>query len=349
MTSNSAKITLLLLSLFFGFLLGEGVLRVLGIGPHEVTIPQIVSTPSACLNPHPQLGLSLNPGKFQITINEALNYPCHHLEDSTRSTRSTDFSLSEAPKPVFFFGCSLTYGMGLPDSLTFPFLVQKNFPDWDITNFAVPAYGTLQSYLQLKTQLKKGNIPALVVLNYTALHDSRNKLSIVQQKYWKEALAADSAKDANFYALARFPYVAKASNEKLNIQYLSIEEMKSRWTWSHHSALIKIIEIVFDNILDGFEDKQQISQKIILDFLATCRLNEIPVIITGISKDQDTQDMLAFCESKAIPNLSFDHDLLDKAYSLHPHDSHPNAVANQIFAQKLISFLEKSFENFSLK
>ncbi len=341
MTSYSSKILLLLFTVFFSFLLGEGLLRLLGIGPHEVKIPKIVSRPSASLSPHSELGLSLNPGKFQLTINEELNYSCHHLKDSTRNTRKAGFTPSEKAKNVFFFGCSLTYGMGLSDSLTFPFLVQEAFPHWAITNFAVPAYGTLQSYLQLKSQLKKGNLPELIILNYTALHDSRNKLSIVQQKYWKEALMANQAKDINFYSQARFPYIAEVSEEDLKIQYLSIEEMKSRWQWSHHSALIKTIEIVFDNILDGLEDKQQISQKIILDFLATCRQNEIPLIITGISKDQDTQDMLDFCEKLAIPNLSFDHDLLDKTYSLHPHDSHPNALANQIFAQKLIPFLEQ--------
>lgn len=338
MNTYFARVSVFFVFLIMGLFLGEGLLRMLGFLPHEVKVPAIASYPEACLSPHPQLGLALRPGKFQITINDALTYECHHLSDSTRATRKTRSPRTDEGKKVFFFGCSLTYGMGLPDSLTFPFLIQKQFPQWKIDNFAVPAYGTLQSYLQLKQQLRSGNRPDLVILNYTSFHDGRNKLSIAQQKYWSETFLSDSS-SVNYSDLARFPYIPKVPQERLKIEYLSVKAMKTRWNWSHYSSLIKMLEIVFDNILDGFEDKQAISQKIILEFLATCRENKIPLIITGIANDPGTQKMLAFCQQQQIPNLGFDHDLLDKKYNLYPHDSHPNAQAHQLFAQKLLHFL----------
>jgi len=43
-----------------------------------------------------------------------------------------------APKKLFCFGCSFTFGHGLPDYETWPYMLVKNLgPDWTVSNFGV--------------------------------------------------------------------------------------------------------------------------------------------------------------------------------------------------------------------
>lgn len=327
MKENAREIFFAILLLTTSLALGEGLLRLIGLRPHTLKVPAIISQPAQALIPHPDLGLSLNPGNYQVQINQHLQYQCTHLLDSTRSTGST----MTGEKKVFLLGCSFTYGMGVSDSLTFPYLLQKEFPNWQILNYGVPAYGSLQSLLQLQKQLESGRQPNLVVLNYASLHDSRNKLSPAQQKYWREALNG----------VRQLPYIAQVPRgEALDIQYLSVDEMKKRWKWSAHFALLHLLEQVSDHILDGFEDKHLISQKIILKISNLCRANHIPFFVTGISNDAVTEQMLTFCGEHQIPTLYFGVDMADKKYNLSPYDSHPNALAHQIYAEKLGDFLK---------
>ncbi len=320
-----------------GLALMELLLRCFGQQAFESQAPRIESRPQAVLCPHPELGLALRPGQFEVTINEGLVYHCRHLSDSSRYCGSGSI---QANRPeIALYGCSLTYGMGVEDSLTFAYGLQKALPEWWVHNYGVPAYGTIQSYLQLKRHLAAGRRPGVVVLHYTALHDARNKLSPVQQKYWREAFGKAEARGGESWQQARFPYLPRATPGPINPQFLSLAEMPRRWSLSQFSATSQILEVLLDHIYDGFYPKQRVSKQIILAFAELCRQQQIPFLLVGMTSDEPTQILIDQIKQTNLATLDMDLDLTDPRYNLLPHDSHPNPQAHQQYAQKLLAEL----------
>ena len=66
------------------------------------------------------MGLSLNPGKFNVTINKKQKYNVTHTSDSLRTTGSNS---DIAKINIQLHGCSFTYGMGVNDEETYPFIL----------------------------------------------------------------------------------------------------------------------------------------------------------------------------------------------------------------------------------
>ncbi|MEL6255440.1 MAG: hypothetical protein AAFR87_25765, partial [Bacteroidota bacterium] len=146
----------------------EIALRILQYEPYRQVNFLIKSSPSHCLIPHPYLGFALNPGSFEVQINQAKPYQVRHGSDSLRITHPSP--LPDSLPEIFLLGCSYTYGMGVNDEDSFPYLLQEAFPTYRVKNFGVPGFGSVQSYLQLKAELKKGNRPKIVILNLVEFH-----------------------------------------------------------------------------------------------------------------------------------------------------------------------------------
>ena len=205
-------------SSLLAFFILEIVLRSFGFLPPSPVSTVVSSTPPHSLCPHPQLGFTLCPGSYRVSINNGPAYMATHGNDSTRVTGFSDFSIPLIRKKLFFYGCSFTYGMGVDDQQTFPFLIQKKLQDWQVYNYGVPAYGTLQALLQLQSQIERGPIPQMAILNYSALHDSRNKLSIAQQKYWQEALGAVAQDQQERFRSAAFSFCGQSDGRPFDYQ-----------------------------------------------------------------------------------------------------------------------------------
>ncbi len=328
------------IGLLFSLAMLEGLLRLVGKEPYHATETVIESQPDWSLCPHSTLGIGLQPGTFEVSINGGLQYTCTHQKDSTRRTQLPSDSTANDRKKLALFGCSFTYGMGLNDSATFAYQMQQALPDWRVYNYGVPAYGTVQSLLQFQQQIATGEAPALVLLNYSALHNARNKLSPAQQKYWSEALQKVYAQNDDFFATANFPYLRRWQQPTLDIQHLNIQEMQKRWNWSYHSAAAYAFEVVIDHIWDGFCPKHKVSEKIILSFAALCRAQQIPFVLTGITNDPATLAMLDICQSQGIATLDLGVDIRHPDFNLQPYDSHPNERANRQYAQQIVAYLQ---------
>lgn len=78
-------------------------------------------------------------------------------------------------REIWVFGCSCTWGWGVNDSETYPWLVQQRFPDYLVRNFAVSGYGQVQQLVQLEEALTKENKPPIVaVFTFNDYHLARN-------------------------------------------------------------------------------------------------------------------------------------------------------------------------------
>ncbi len=315
----------------------EVALRLAGRGPFVSQAPQITSEPGAVLCPHPQLGLALRPGSYTVQINEGLSYHCQRQPDSPRYCGPGP---TGAAAPVLaLYGCSLTYGMGVDDTTTFAYQLQRALPHWKVRNYGVPAYGTIQSYLQLRQQLAAGVRPTIVLLHYTALHDARNKLSPVQQKYWREAFQKIPLDEVTTWQKARFPHLPKVATSPLDIRWLALADMPQRWTASQHLASSQAIETLVDHIYDSFQAKSLISQRLLCAFAALCREAEIPLLVVGMTQDRATASTLRYARQTGISTLDPAVDLAAAAYNLQPFDSHPNGLAHRAYTRAILRTL----------
>lgn len=78
---------------------------------------------------------------------------------------------------VWFLGCSFTFGVGVEDQLTYPYLLAAQaWPRIQVRNFSVSGWGTTQAFLALENELKHRPAPRLVVYGLIAHHRQRNYL-----------------------------------------------------------------------------------------------------------------------------------------------------------------------------
>lgn len=325
-----------LLTLLILFL-AEGALRLLGFQVYEPVHTQVHSNPKNNLIPHANYGLALNPGSFTVHLNEHLQYQATHLIDSTRACGSKN----EGRKEIQVYGCSLTYGMGVNDKQTYPALLQEEFPDYRVKNFAVPGYGTVHSLLQLREQLRKGVRPEMVILGYASLHDARNMLTGIQQKYWAETLTTAVHAEIDH---AKFPY-AELDGHQLNIFTKSVKDFSRPWIISKYSVLCYRLEIAFSNIWYGFNDKYELTEKVVLEMYQACKQQGIPFLILGLDKSPSLVKLKSFAAARSIPLIDAGIDLYDPALNLQPHDAHPNAKAQQLYASQLIRAIRPYFSS----
>jgi hypothetical protein len=318
----------------------EVALRMAGFQVHRVVETKVSSHPNGAMIYHPYYGLALNPGRYDVTINDGLHYVANHEMDSARSTGS---AVDKGLPLVYFYGCSFTYGMGVNDWETFPSLLQQQYPEWQFKNYAVPGYSTVHGLLQLQSAIEKDKLPQLVVLGYTSYQDARNQLSGIQQKYWSESLPLvnlDGKQDAHL------PYVRK-KNAGFEIDYLPFSAMQRRWALSRHLVFINRFENAMSHLIYGFTDKYKLTEWIMNEMNVICKAHHIKFIVVALDRSESAYKMEYYCAENNIDFLDATIDIQDAHFNLQPFDSHPNQVAHAHYARRLNNYLKAS--EFQLK
>ncbi|MGM9998341.1 MAG: hypothetical protein ACI38Q_02940 [Candidatus Bruticola sp.] len=92
-------------------------------------------------------------------------------------------SRAEIDKPgsrrVALFGCSFTFGCGVADEATFPYLLNERFPDTVFDNYGVSGFGAHQSLMAMRRVLEQKKYD-LAVYGMIPLHLTRN----VDRRVW---------------------------------------------------------------------------------------------------------------------------------------------------------------------
>ena len=306
----------------------ELALRVLGYSAYQQLPYSIVSKPNMCIEASADLGFSLGEGTYNVSVNGAPTYTATHT-DGKRITR--DYSLSDSISSIFVMGCSFTYGMGVMDSVSFPYQLQSHFSDLNIQNFGVPGFGTTQSYLQLENELRNGNVPGLVIVNFCDFHHERNSLiprfrnSLVMgyQRSNEEAISE--------LTKSSFPYL-----EKGEMKTVEFKEMYSNWAGRETFASVNYFQTTDDKRLTSRINTEQNSLDIFLRIRELCKEQNIQFIVTGLTRNRVTKTFLAQLKRSNINVVDISLDLRKKKYNQLPYDTHPNSRAHDHFAKKLI-------------
>lgn len=316
----------------------ELALRILQYEPYTQQEFLIRSTPSQCLIPHPRLGFALNPGTFEVQINQAKPYKVTHGADSLRITQTTPHI--DSLEQIFLLGCSYTYGMGVDDQESFPFLLQEAFPRYTVKNFGVPGFGNVQSYLQLEAEIKKGNLPKIVVLNLVDFHLDRNVLGPDYRKNLHMGFARSSEEIKEQMKPGRIPFIL-SSKEELVFEWESWDSVYQNWRGREHLASINL----FQSLADRWDSKQLApkaqSLQLFKAFQALCEKHEIIFCISNLRANKRSEELLEAISALGIDTLDMGLNLLSEDFSSLPEDSHPNSSAHRHYFRKISSYLQK--------
>ena len=327
------------------FLIVELGLRLCGIGPYLPHHYKLEADPIGCLLPSKYFGLSLKPGQFSITINEKLSFQATHGADSTRITHLPEISPPKDAPKLYIHGCSFTYGLGVDDSLTYPFLVHQETP-FHVTNFAVPGFGSLQALLLTLQHLKDSQKPDILLLNYLHFHDERNSftrpyrnqlqlaLELNENTLWQHQQLPFSIKEWGFT-------YASLGKDSLRFHTIKAAEMYRHFPLRKHLATVNQAENAYNHISSLFsrEQNNKVTQRIIKSLHTHCQQHDIRLIISIMTKDIYAKKLQAFCQSSQIETLDLAIDFENPTFTLQPYDGHPSAAAHRVFADRIKTYL----------
>jgi hypothetical protein len=126
----------------------------------------------------PTLGWSLVSGPVksrhrQLARGGALRYDVTYSVGE--GMRHTEAGTPKAPY-IVAAGCSFTFGLGLDDNATWPWLLHERLPDYHLLNVGTMSYGTDQALLAAERQVARfpGQVRAVIV-GFADFHIERNR------------------------------------------------------------------------------------------------------------------------------------------------------------------------------
>lgn len=293
-----------------------------------------------CLKASNDLGFSLGEGTFKVSVNGAPEYTATHV-DGRRITRNYGQKLQWTN--IFIMGCSFTYGMGVEDSVSFPYQIQETFGVLaDIQNFGVPGFGNVQSYLQLKREVKNGNKPGLVIVNFCDFHHERNSLTPTFRNSLVLGYQRSNMEVSKELAKSTFPFM---QNGKLtNVKF---KDMYSNCFGRETFATVHYFQSIQDKRNSEKLNLEKNSLALFKRMKSFCDENEIKLIVTGLTKNKATRNFLSSLDKSGIQTVDISLDLKNKKYNQLPYDSHPNEKAHAHFAQALFPVIAEWINSLS--
>lgn len=316
--------------------IAEGAARIIGYRPWVTTQLDVVVEPGGRLySPNPILGYTALPGRFRVTIDGAYSFNITNLDNTLRVTHP--LGASSGKTGIWIFGDSITYGWSVNDKDTYPWLLQEKLPDYEVINFGVNGYGTLQNLIQLREALKNGNRPKVVVLAYASWDDVRNTFIRGRRKMLAPAARLGPVNQ---------PYAQLDGSGKLNVQIGSQEYRPI--PLMNYSAFIHALEESYDRYEERHSHSHEITKAIIKEFADLCRAQGVELVVAGLTSDPTTSDTLNYCKGQGLKTADIWIDFQNiKENNNLPYDSHPSALAHRQYAQKLEYFLRQDVLNSS--
>ncbi len=310
------------------FSIAEFGARFRGITPWNVPtdVNVRVEPGGSFFSTHPRLGYTHLPGQFTVTL-PATSYSFHvtHLDTTLRVTHDLrTYDPEQRKDEIWIFGCSFTHGWSLNDEETYPWLLQERFPQYEIVNFGVNGYGTLQSLLQFQEALTQKNPPKTAIIAYAPIHDQRSTFL----RIWQKNVAAWNQLDALAYPYARVNREGKLVSSLAKVEFREFPFMRN-------SAFAHFIEQTYNRLEERWYDSHQITKAIIKEFAELAEKHHVTLIVAGIIAHQNTEDMLEYAASLGAITGDVSVDLNIRENTNLPHDGHPSASANVQYAKNM--------------
>lgn len=187
-------------------------------------------------------------------------------------------------------------------------------------NFGVSGYSTIYSSHQYRDALGSKRL-RLAILAYAGFHDERNTL----QRTWRKAIAPRNKMES-----LKFPYARLA--EDGNLQYLDTNVEYREFPMMKQLALSHFLEMNWNTIEEKPLRSHQVSEALVMEMARLSKEHQVRFMVATISEDRQ---MLKFSDQQGLPTVDISIDPKMREYKNLPHDPHPNASANKLYAAKL--------------
>lgn len=332
---RGGPIILLVVGLLIALLLGEGLVRVSGHKPWQA-IQRFDGIPTMT-QPDSQLGWTNRPGQYKMSAVPGMPAVDVTLgPDGSRQSGTRSDAGHHGNFPIWFAGCSLTYGWGVGDDKTFAAvtgrsLAEKGLRGMQTKNLGVAGYGTLQTWMLVERQLMTAPPPKVVVYGYFSGHAERNLALPSFTRVLDQA--------ASQQAWVKMPYARQSTDETIQ---LFPPQRYRRWLGAEYSALINLAQETFDRVTQrSLEPTKSMVTMSLLKNLSRdvkARGSEFVVAILHLSDDDS-----AFRDSLQTHGIRY-IDLTDMGFpgpeTIIVGDGHPNEMMHARWGERLGMFLE---------
>ncbi len=318
------------LLLFAAVAVAEVAFRAVGHKPFKPPAPYSVEG-KPLFRPDPELGLIINPGAWVFPrLKEAGTIRVTHSRTGRVTVSRAAVDSSGSRGSIWIFGCSYTYGWGVSDEETYPWLVAEALPNWEVVNFAVPGFGTVHGLLQIKRLLRSGKKPTVIVIAYAYFHDQRNTYL---RKRGKEIFLSCPLQ-------VRHPYAVRGDDGSLVFKTAPITYRE--WPLMRRSALVHWLERQYLQWEASRTDSRAVTKALLKETVDLCDRHDIKLVVAGIDENRrgDTEEILDYCRRLGVPTVDIAVDLRNTRYSFRPLDAHPNSCAHELYARRLTAFLK---------
>ena len=270
--------------------------------------------------PDPELGWRPAPGTYLVPP-FAPDGPTTRLTVLPDGARST----GEATNPrtrMAMFGCSFTQGVGISDDETFAWRLQRAFPNVQVLNHGVGAYGTYQSLLLMQRFFAASEPPAVVLYGLIEEHEPRN----IADPDWLRVLDLYSKEE-----MIATPYCTLARDDALVCHR---PESYPRWPLRQDLALIPFLESRYLRVHAGDRAAQArvVTERLLVEMqqLAQRHGSHFCVVLLHFS---------AAAKQHYVEFLTQQHiDFVDCAFPITAEmrvygDTHPNGAMNARYAE----------------
>lgn len=332
---------LLLLVVFF-----NTILPFLGFDKYKTINFRLRSEPTLFLQKEMIFGTQLNVGFYETFLNDKYYFSCTNLNNFNRKLLNTDDSKDVKSPLIYFTGCSYTFGMGVSDSLTYVSLAAQKIIDKKFVNFAIPGFGTIQTYLLLKEKIEKKEIvkPDILIYNFMNFHVSRNVIPSDYTSVLIDGVLLTEnkvdLKEINSKEIKQIFPSAFLINDELTIRNYNFEELlKMEFPYK------RVFPIC--NFLSNFKDKInkngqiEVTKKLLLEINRICKKEDINFFVSIIESEVlDSNNWKSFFKENEIKVMDLTFDTNSKDAYLKSDKFHPSERSHKIIAKKLIREIE---------
>lgn len=323
--------TLLILVLFLAVL--EGILRLVGFKPYDLPTFTFEVRPSPCFGNN-DLRVNLILGKYDVAINKELKFTATHNNDSCRIT---SFINKDSLPYIAVLGCSYSYGTGVSDEETYPFMLNSKLANYDIVNYSVLSYGTVQHYLQLQEIFLQEDLSEIVIINYADFHEERNLLSRrYQYKLYQGYKLVNNQKNTLYY-----PKLILLKDSFHVIQTDVLQQFKP-FPFRNYLATANAIELMLANWSSKKTDDSEGSKLLLKQMNELCLAHNTTLIVADIDYASDSEEIEKFCKNQNIAYVNISPNFEENGFRNLPYDNHPNFAAHKCYADKMFNYLEEN-------
>ncbi len=312
----------------------EAGLRLVGYRPYAPPKISLRFSPKSCFRTDSVWGIGLEPGAYEVTINEGLRYRAFHTAEGERTCGDT-VGKSRLPEWVFT-GCSMTYGMGVDDSCAYPYRVQTALHSRRVRNLSIPGTGGLHQYLRLKKHLETGHRPEAVFFSYLDFHDSRNVFSSATADLLRIGIS-DNARPGGS-AFWGYAY-GRMEADTLSVAVRDLDKSIGRLPGIRFSALSWLLQQTLDRRADARLPAEAVSRQCILRARRLCAERGILFSVVFMNRGPVNDAMRGFCTENGIAVVDISLDFSDPVLTNRPYDPHPSVLAHRLMAQKFLGAL----------